>query len=120
MAAGAILTNRVSLRAADTNNSSEAAAPQPALGTDNRSNDQGLHYDLTDYYRSNELSLNLFGTATLGQYTIENWPGARVRNNAQFGAGAGLSYFLRAMSALGPRLILKIPLALSSSALRPI
>lgn len=32
MAAGVILTNRVSLRAADTNNSSEAAAPQSALG----------------------------------------------------------------------------------------
>jgi hypothetical protein len=78
MAAGAILTNRVSLRAADTNNSSEAAAPQPALGTDNRSNDQGLHYDLTDYYRSNELSLNLFGTATSGNTPLKT---GRVRES---------------------------------------
>jgi len=49
--------------------------------------------DLGDYYRANELSLDLFGTASLGKSSIQNISGATVDEDTEFGVGAGLSYF---------------------------
>jgi len=76
-------------------------AAKSALGADNVSNDQGLHYDQGDYYRSSELSVDVFGTASLGKYTIDHWSGSRVRHNARLGAGLGLSYFITRNIGIG-------------------
>src|ERR1019366_2248493 len=58
-----------------------------AWGAENVSSVQGLQYDQGDSYRANELSLDAFGTASLGRYTIENWSASRARHNGQLGAG---------------------------------
>ena len=68
-------------------------AAMSAWGAENVSSDQGLQYDQGDSYRANELSLDAFGTASLGRYTIENWSASRARHNGQLGAGLGLNYF---------------------------
>jgi hypothetical protein len=50
-------------------------------------------YDDTDLYRANELSLEGFGGATLGEHTIDHLSGDRVRHNGRLGLGAGVNYF---------------------------
>ena len=95
MAAGTILVTSTSLRASDTDNSNEASATQPAMGAENASN------DLVDYYRSNELSMDAFGTASLGKYTLNHLSNTRVRHNTRLGAGVGLNYFITRNIGIG-------------------
>jgi hypothetical protein len=66
-----------------------------ALGAETVSNNQG------DYYRCNELSVDAFGTASIGEWTIQHLSNARVRHNAQLGVGAGLSYFITRNIGIG-------------------
>jgi hypothetical protein len=94
MAAGAILATGTSLRASDTS-SSGSSVQQPALGAETVSNDQD------DYYRSCELSMDAFGTASLGKYTLNHLSNARVRQNTRLGAGVGLSYFITRNIGIG-------------------
>jgi hypothetical protein len=94
MVAGAILGTNTSLRASDTS-SGGSSVQQPALGTETVSNDQG------DYYRSSELSMDAFGTASLGKYTLNHLSNARVRQNTRLGAGVGLSYFITRNIGIG-------------------
>lgn len=74
-----------------------AATTAVKAGTTN--NEPGMHYDQeqprerTDLYRANEFSMDVFGTASLGQYTIEHPSGDRVRQNTEFGVGVGFNYF---------------------------
>jgi hypothetical protein len=58
-------------------------AAKSALGADN----QG------DIYRAGELSLDGFGSASLGKYSLDHISGQRIRENTRLGAGAGLNYF---------------------------
>ncbi len=60
-------------------------AVNSALAADNAGN---------DYYRASELSLDAFGTASIGKYTIDHLSGTGIRHNAQLGAGLGLNYFI--------------------------
>jgi hypothetical protein len=62
-------------------------AATSALKADNVTNDQG------GLYRANELSLDGFGTASIGKYTINHPSNARIRHNSRLGAGAGINYF---------------------------
>jgi len=101
MVAGAILATSTSLRAADTNSTSELSTPQPSLEAGAASNDQDSHYHQGDYYRPDELSMDAFGTASLGRYTIDHPSDARVRQNTQLGAGAGLNYFITRNIGIG-------------------
>ena len=101
MAAGAMLAASASLRAADTNLVVESSATTTAIGTDTMSNDQGLHYDQADLYRANELSVDGFGTASVGQFTIEHPSNARIRKNTEFGVGAGVNYFVTQHVGIG-------------------
>ena len=52
-------------------------------------------------YRSNELSLDGFGTASLGEYTLNHPSNDRIRQNTQFGAGAGINYFVTKYIGIG-------------------
>ena len=63
-------------------------ATKSVLGADNISNDRG------DFYRAHELSVDGFGAASLGEYTIDHLSGSKVRNNTRLGAGAGINYFI--------------------------
>jgi hypothetical protein len=70
-------------------------AATSALGAETVSNNQG------DYYRSGELSVDAFGTASIGEYTINHLSNARVRHNAQLGVGAGINYFITRNIGIG-------------------
>ena len=76
-------------------------AATAALGTDNTNDDQGLRHDRGDLYRANELSLDVFGTASLGKYSLDHISNDRVRHNTRLGAGLGLSYFITRNIGLG-------------------
>jgi hypothetical protein len=45
------------------------------------------------FYRAQELSLDLFGSGSVGQQTIDHFTGGRIEHNGRLGAGAGLNYF---------------------------
>ena len=47
-----------------------------------------------DLYRGNELSLDGFGSAALGQQTLDHLTRRRINQDARLGAGAGLNYFI--------------------------
>lgn len=66
--------------------------------------DPGLHYDAADYYRPYELSLDGFGTASLGESTLNNISSAGVRHNTRLGGGAGINYFITRYLGLGAEL----------------
>jgi len=70
-------------------------AATSALGQNNVSNNLG------DYYRSSELSVDAFGTASLGAYTLDHISNNRIRQNTEFGVGAGLSYFITRNIGIG-------------------
>ena len=68
-------------------------AATPAWCQDSAINNKGPNYDQGDLYRANELSLDGFGTASIGKYTIDHPSNARIRHNTRLGAGAGINYF---------------------------
>jgi len=70
-------------------------AVTPASGADNSRGDGD------DLYRANEFSLDAFGTASEGKYTIEHLSNRRIRNNTRLGVGAGITYFFTRYIGLG-------------------
>jgi hypothetical protein len=76
-------------------------AAMPALAAENVNKDPGMQYDQDDRYRANELSLDAFGTASLGKYSIKHFSGSRARHDSRLGAGAGLSYFITRNLGIG-------------------
>ena len=44
-------------------------------------------------YPNQELSLDLFGSVSIGQQTIDSLSGTRVTKDGRLGAGLGLNYF---------------------------
>jgi Outer membrane protein beta-barrel domain len=83
-----------SLHAADDTSTNSAFA----------SNDQGPNYEQTDYYHANELSVDAFGTAAIGQYTVDHLGSMSlhsIRQNTQWGAGAGVNYFVTRYLGIG-------------------
>lgn len=64
-----------------------------ALAQDNTSNVHDMNSDQGGLYRARELSLDAFGTASVGQYTIDHPSRSRVRRNTRLGVGAGFNYF---------------------------
>jgi len=102
IAAGVMLTASPSLRADDTKSSSEVAATPPALSTDNENNNtEDMQEHQHGLYHCNELSLDAFGTASLGRYTIEHLSNSRVRHNTEVGAGVGINYFITRNLGIG-------------------
>jgi hypothetical protein len=67
-------------------------AAKSVLGADNINNDQTPR-DEGGLYRSGEFSVDAFGTASLGEYSLEHLTGRRVKHNTRLGAGVGLNYF---------------------------
>jgi hypothetical protein len=69
------------------------AAPS-ASAQENTGASSNLRYEEGDPYHAREFTLDAFGTASLGKYTIDHLSGARVRHDARLGAGLGLTYFV--------------------------
>jgi hypothetical protein len=101
IAAGAMLNTSTSLRAADTNIVTQSSTTTTASESEAVTKDNGSHDEQPDLYRSNELSVDVFGTASLGQYNIEHPSNQRVRQDTKFGAGAGLNYFITRYIGIG-------------------
>ena len=76
-------------------------AATAALGAENINNNQGIRYDQCDLYRSGELSVDAFGTASLGEYSLNHLTGARVRHDTRLGVGAGINYFFTRNIGIG-------------------
>jgi hypothetical protein len=76
-------------------------AAKSALGQDNMTNNPASHYDQGDYYRASELSMDVFGTASIGKYTIDHLSNTRIRQNTKLGAGLGLNYFITRNIGIG-------------------
>ena len=76
-------------------------AVKSVLGQDNATNNPGPNDDQGRIYRANELSVDAFGTGSLGAYTINHVSNARVRHNIRFGAGAGINYFFTRNLGIG-------------------
>jgi hypothetical protein len=54
----------------------------------------GLQYDQSEKYPDKEMTVDLFGSASVGQQTINNLSRQRISHDARLGAGAGLNYFV--------------------------
>ena len=72
-----------------------------AWGQDTMTNSRSLQYDQGDLYQSSELSVDAFGTGSDGSYTIDHPSNNRIRQNTEFGAGAGANYFFTRNIGLG-------------------
>ncbi len=50
-------------------------------------------YSESDRYQPQEISVDLFGSGSLGQTTLEHLSGDNIKHDGRLGAGAGLNYF---------------------------
>jgi hypothetical protein len=48
---------------------------------------------LTDKYREKEVSIDLFGSASLSQDVLNNWSRQKIEDDGRLGAGVGVNYF---------------------------
>ena len=64
-------------------------------------NDQQMQSGCCDLYRANELSMDVFGSASLGKYSIDHLSSDRVRHNTRLGLGLGLTYFITRNIGIG-------------------
>ena len=101
IATGTMLNTSASLHAADTNIVTESSTTTTASGSGAMTKDNGSQNEQPDLYRGNELSIDAFGTASLGQYNIEHPSNRTVRQDTKFGAGAGLSYYITRYIGIG-------------------
>lgn len=76
-------------------------AAKSALGAETTSNDLAQASSRADLYRARELSLDAFGTASLGVYSIDHVSGSRIRHDTQLGAGVGVNYFIARYIGIG-------------------
>lgn len=76
-------------------------AAKSAWAADTAAADPTLHADGVSPYRHCELSLDGFGSASLGESTLEHLSGSRVRHNTRLGAGLGINYFFTRYLGVG-------------------
>lgn len=56
---------------------------------------------VSELYRANELSFDMFASGSIGQQTINNITGDRLRHDGRLGAGLGLNYFFHRNVGIG-------------------
>jgi hypothetical protein len=54
----------------------------------------GTNNNSEELFRADELSLDLFGSGSVGQQTLDELSGLRVSQDVRLGAGLGLNYFV--------------------------
>jgi hypothetical protein len=55
----------------------------------------------SNLYRAQEFSVDLFGSGSIDQYTIDHLTGERIRHNGVLGGGAGINLFLTRYLGIG-------------------
>jgi opacity protein-like surface antigen len=60
-----------------------------------------MQYDQSDRYRNNEASLDLFGSVSINQETINHFSGKRVTHDGRLGAGLGANFFFNRYVGIG-------------------
>lgn len=78
-----------------------AVAATSVYGADTMEVAQTRDNSSVDLYRPSELSVDAFGTASVGQYTIDHLSGHRIHHNTRLGLGAGANYFVTRYIGLG-------------------
>jgi len=76
-------------------------AAKSVVGADATTNEQFQASSQSDYYRANELSIDAFGSASMGKYSIEDLSRTRVSHDTRLGAGLGVNYFFNRYLGLG-------------------
>ncbi len=76
-------------------------AAKSAWAEDTAVTDPTLHADGASPFRHCELSLDGFGSASLGESTLEHLSGSRIRHNTRLGAGLGINYFFTRYLGVG-------------------
>ena len=61
----------------------------------------GMNDDTAEKYGAKETTLDLFGTGSIGQRTLDNITDETVKHDLRLGAGAGLNYFFTRNLGLG-------------------
>lgn len=79
------------LKADDSTTTTPTTTPPPATAPTVTRDDNSM--DDSPLYRSQELDLDLFGSASIGRQTLDNISGSRLRHHALYGGGGGLTYF---------------------------
>ncbi len=54
-----------------------------------------------DLFRAQEFSVDIFGSLSVGQETIDDISGSRVKDDGRLGAGAGVNYFFTRNFGIG-------------------
>lgn len=62
---------------------------------------EGANTPPAGYYTAGEFSADAFGSASIGQYTVNHLSSTRVRQNTRLGAGAGVNYFITRNLGIG-------------------
>jgi len=55
----------------------------------------------SSWYKDQELSLDFFGSGSVGQQTIDHLSGSRVSDNVRLGLGVGVNYFFTRYVGVG-------------------
>jgi hypothetical protein len=76
-------------------------ASMPVFGADTMEMSRGTRNDTGEFYQANELSMDLFGTGSVGKYTLDHLSSNRVRHDSELGAGVGLTYFMTRTLGIG-------------------
>jgi len=76
-------------------------AAKSAVGAEAATNEQFQTSSQGDFYRAKELSIDAFGSASMGKYSIEHISGSRVSHDTRLGGGLGVNYFFNRYFGLG-------------------
>jgi hypothetical protein len=89
----ALLTSGTILLLAAGSAFADDASATAMNSSTNSNNDSGSYWHNGDLYRANELSLDAFGTDSLGHYAVDHPSGHRISHDSRLGAGLGVNYF---------------------------
>ena len=89
--ASAVIGNLGMINCLKADDSTTTTTTTTTAPTVTRDDDRSM--DNSPLYRSQELDLDLFGTASIGHQTLEHISGDRLRRHALYGGGGGLTYF---------------------------
>jgi hypothetical protein len=80
-------------------NAQDSTATTTTTAQQSTTSDSAFHD--TAFYRADELSLDAFGSGSIGQQTINHISGNRIQKNGRAGAGAGANYFFTRYIGIG-------------------